>query len=519
MKTIAISLLAAIGLVACSGQSDAPPPAPPAAKAPAAAPAATPAAADPAKAEIIKRAEALTEQQIEESRDLPSLAKLMQVYTEIKDTPRLTWTLETLTHLLPNAGDLQVRLAATYASADDRSHVYDLLLKMINQGYSYDLSKDPEFANARGTKVWDYIVESFDRNAKPFGEGKVAFELPKGDKLYESMGWDPKRKQFLVGSVRDGSVELSDDKGKLSNFIKADAQNGLMAVFGLAVDSAHDRLYVISNGVPHFQGFNADMAGKAVLFEFALSSSKLVKKYTPPEDTKAHIFSSIAIDGKGGVYVADGVNEQIFRLDSGSLKLMLGNPTLSGIRGMTVTPDGKTMYFSDVALGIFGVDLTKSAPFNLSHNTQKLVLGGIDSLYWYDGTLIAVQSNMKPQRVMRLKLSEDGRAIASAAPLDAAQPAFNTPTGGVVVGSDLYFIANSEKNLYSSLGVLDDASALEPIRVFRSNLRYAWNAKAPGPPAPPLPQPGKNGAKPGASPAQPPDGAATPAEKSSSAQH
>ena len=517
MKTIAISLLAAIGLVACSGQSDAPPPAPPAAKAPAAAPAATPAAADPAKAEIIKRAEALTEQQIEESRDLPSLAKLMQVYTEIKDTPRLTWTLETLTHLLPNAGDLHIKLAAAYASADDRSHAYDLLLKMINQGYSYDLSKDPEFANARGTKVWDYIVENFERNAKPFGEGKVAFELPKGDKLYESIDWDPKRKQFLVGSVRDGSIALADDKGKLSDFIKADSQNGLMAVFGLAVDSAHDRLYVISNGVPHFQGFNADMAGKAGLFEFALSSGKFVKKYTLAQDTSAHIFSSIAIDGKGGVYIADGVNEQILRLDNGSLKLMLGNPKLSGIRGLTATTDGKTLYFSDVALGIFGVDLTKSAPFTLTHNPQKLVLGGIDSLHWYDGTLIAIQSNMRPQRVMRLKLSDDGRAISSATPLDAAQPAFNEPAGGVIVGNDLYFVANSEKSLYSNLGVLDDASALEPTRVFRSNLRYAWNAKAQAPAG--APPPANNDAKPATSPAQAQDGAEKPAENSLGAQH
>lgn len=426
---------------------------------------------------MIKRAQALTQEQISESRDLPSLSKLVQLYDEIKDTQRLTWTLEQLTRLLPNSGDLRLKLAMLYADAGDKSRTYDLLLKLINQGYAYDISKEAAFAKVRDTRVWDYILENFARNAKPYGEGKVAFELPKGDTLFESIAWDPKRKQYLVGSAREGKIHLADSNGKLSDFISADADNGLMAVFGMAVDSAHDRLYVISNGVPHFQGFNAGMVGKAGLYEFALGTGKFVKKYSLPQDNATHIFSSVAADGKGGVYVADGVNQQIFRLDGGALQLMLGNPALSGIRGMTVTPDGKTMYFSDTALGIFGVDLTKRAPFNLAFNAQKLVLGGIDGLYWYSGALIAVQGGMEPQRVLRLKLSDDGRTVVGALPLDAAQPAFDAFAGGTVVGDDLYFIANSQKDLYSNLGVLTDASALEPVRVFRSNLHFAWDQK------------------------------------------
>jgi hypothetical protein len=486
MKSILTLLFAALGLAACSGnsgQSGSPPAPAPAAAPTAAAPAvettSPPAASptvDPAKAEMIRRAQALTQQQISESRDLQSLSKLAQLYSEINDTQHLTWTLEQLTRLLPNAGDLRLKLAMTYAAADDKSRTYDLLLKMVNQGYAYDLSKEAGLEKVRGTRVWDYILESFARNAKPYGEGKVAFELPKGDTLFESIAWDPKRKQFLVGSVREGKIHLSDSNGKLSDFIAADAQNGLMAVFGMAVDSSHDRLYVISNGVPHFQGFNADMVGKAGLFEFALSSGKFLHKYTLPAGS-AHILSSITTDGKGSVYVADGVNQQIFRLDGGELKLMLGNPALTGIRGLTVTPDGKTMYFSDMALGIFGVDLSKNAPFNVAYNTQKLVLGGIDSLYWYNGTLNAVQGGMEPQRVLRLKLSDDGHTIVSAMPLDAAQSAFDALTSGTVVGDDLYFIANSQKDLYSNLGVLTDAAALEPVRIFRSNLRFAWTDK------------------------------------------
>jgi hypothetical protein len=76
---------------------------------------------------------------------------------------------------------------------------------------------------------------------------------------------------------------------------------------------------------------------------------------------------------------------------------------------------------------------------------------------------------------MRLKLSDDGRGVVAAMPLDVAQPAFTTPTLGAIAGNDLYFIANSQKGLYDKLGVLKSADALQPARIFRSNLRFAWD--------------------------------------------
>ncbi len=506
MKIQFSCLIVALALCACSGQSDNPPASaqqnPQAQTSPAAATSEKPAAdsakpdaaasapdqtppaaatpAEAAQAELIKKAEALTEQQIKQSRDPASLTKLAQLYSAQHDTQRFTWTLEQLTKMLPNLGNLRLQLAMAYSAANDKTRAYDTLVRMVNLGYSYEVDKDPHFENVHGTKVWDYIVNSFQGNAKQFGEGKVAFELPKGDYLFESIAWDPKRKQFLVGSVREGKIYLADSNGKLGDFISADAGNGLWAVYGLAVDAAHDRLYAISNGVPHFKGFNADMLGKAGVFEFSLSTGKFLHKYILPQDKGAHILSSITVGGNGQVYAADGVNQQIYHLDGGTLKLLTENSALTGIRGLAVSGDGKILYLADVSLGIFGMDLTTSAPFDLAHNMDKLSLGGIDGLYWYDGTLVAIQNDMSPQRVMRLRLSADGRSIANAMPLDVAQPAFTSLAGSAVSGDGLYTIANSEKELYDGYGVLTGADKLEPVRIFRSNLRFAWDDKGVG---------------------------------------
>jgi sugar lactone lactonase YvrE len=431
-------------------------------------------------AALAQKAEALTRQQIKAARDPGSLVKLSQVYVAQADSERFTWTLERLVELLPNSGNLKLQLAMAYAGGGDKTKAYDTLVRLLNLGYSYPIEADPRFQDIKGNRVWDYIVTNNNNNAKQFGEGKVAFELPKGDRLIESLAWDPKRKEFLAGSVREGKVYLVDSSGKLGDFIAADADNGLWAVYALAVDAARDKLYVISNGVPHFKDFKADMLGNAGLFEFALSTGKLVHKYILPQDQRSHILSSIAVGDNGRVFVADGVNDQIYRLDGGALKLLTENPALTGIRGMAVSGDGKTLYFSDVSLGIFGMDLAKLAPFELAHNPDKLTLGGIDALYWYDGTLAVIQNGMSPQRVMRLKLAPDGRSVANAMPLDVAQPAFTSLATGTVSGDGLYSIANSQKGLYDSYGVLTEANKLEPLKIFRSNLRFAWDDKGVG---------------------------------------
>jgi len=424
---------------------------------------------------VAQKAEALTEDQIGESKDIAALTRLSEVYNSIGDISRFTRTVQRLTELLPDSGQLKLQLAMIYASQNDKTRAYDVLVRMQGQGYGYDISKEPRFEPIHGTKVWDYVVANMQANAKQFGEGKVAFELPKGDYLFESIGYDPARKQFLVGSARDGKVLLVDDKGKFSDFAAPNSENGMWGVFDLAVDAAHDKVYVASSNVAYYKAFDSAQFGQTGIFEFQLSSGKFLHKYLLAETGKVHTLTSLTVGKDGRVYAADAARRQIFRIDHDQLTLLVENPKLTSIRGLAVSDDGRTLYMADYSLGIFGIDLTKTTPFVLARNPEKLVLGGIDGLYYYDGCLVIIENGMVPQRVMRLKLSNDGRSVVAAMPLDVAQPAFSMPTLGAIAGSDLYFIANSQKGLYDKFGVLKNPDALQGTRIFRSNLRFAWD--------------------------------------------
>lgn len=416
----------------------------------------------------------LTQEQIAGIADPKALKQLMAVYRRSGDFQRLGWTLERLTAVLPNVGEYKFALAVVYANTGEKTKAYDLLMRMKSQGFGYDVGKDKRFEKIADTRVWEYVANNLKSNLQTFGEGKVAFELPKGDTLAESLGWDPKRKKFLVGSARDGSIQLVDDKGKTSDFIKADATNGLWSVYALAVDAERDLLYVASTSSVYFKGFKQDDFGKAGVFAFRLSTGKLVDRYLV-EGGGVHTLSSITV-GKGGqMFVADGVRNVIYTIEGKKLKVAVADPNLTSIRGLAVSDDGKLLYFADYQLGLFGVHLSSGTGFAVQFNPEVLVLGGIDGLYWYDGTLVTIASGMMPKRVMRLTLSQEGSAITKAMPLDAANPALSVPTYGTVADGKLYFVANSQKALYGQYGDVRDASKLESVKVFRSDLRFAWN--------------------------------------------
>lgn len=371
--------------------------------------------------------------------------------------------------LRPNAGNIKYELAAVYALQDQKRKTYDALISLQVQGYAFDPREDNRFEKVASTPVYDYILRNLDANRVPFGEGQIAFTLPAGDHLYESLAYDPTRKQFLVGSVRDGSISLADDSGKLTPFIQNGPENGLWSVTDLAVDASRNALWVASTGLPHLRGIADTDFGKAGLFKFDLKSGKLIGKYLLDAKAGPYILSALAVSSKGDVFVADDAGRRIYQVVDNGLKLYVSNPRLTSIRAMTFSANGEVLYFADYDIGIFGIRLAdqKALPVAPSKN---LTLLGIQSMSEWNGDLIIVQNAFPPARVMRLKLRDDGAAIMQAVPIAAGKPEFTALSQSVTAGSDVYVISNSQKDQYDQYGIPRDASKLEGVKVFKANL-------------------------------------------------
>jgi hypothetical protein len=452
-------LLLSLALAAAPALAQSTAPAPAVAPAPAAAPAAPPLPAD------IKA-------QIERSNTVQPLLALGQRFNAEGNWPLYETTMKRVSELRPHAGNIRLELAAAYAMQDNKPAGYDALLALRDQGWGFDVAADPRFEKLHGTEVWSFLVDGFKANREADGRGSVAMQLPAGDLLVEALAWDPQRKQLLAGSVRSGEVSLVADDGTLATLVAPDADNGLWGVFEMATDPARDRLYVASAAIPHVKHAKGEDYGRSGVWTFELSSGKYLARAILPRDGRNRLITGLAMTPDGTVYAADSQARQVFKLEGDTLRTLVDNPRLTSIRGLAASGDGKRLYFSDFELGLFGIDLGTGRPFDVKVG-KAVSLFGIESLYWHDGNLIAVQNGMRPARIARLVLTPDGTGVTAAQPIDVAQRGFGQPTRGALAGDVLFVVANSQKGGYTGLGVPKDVAKLERIRIWRSLVNVA----------------------------------------------
>jgi hypothetical protein len=437
-----------------------------------AAPAASAAPAAPAAAPLPPDIAA----QIAAAKAVPPLLALGRRLEAEDNWPLYEATMKRVSELRPFAGNIRLELAAAYAMQDNKPAAYETLLGLRDQGFAFDIAADQRMENLHGTEVWTFLVDGLKENGEPKGSGRVVMQLPAGDLLVEALAWDAPRKSLLVGSVRSGEISRADDFGKLTTFIKPDAANGLWGVFEMVADPAHDALWVASAAIPHVRHAKGEDYGRAGVFRFELSSGKFISRAVLARDGRNHLITGLAVAPDGSVYAADSQTRQIFKVEGETLRVVVDNQRLTSIRGLAITSDGKTLYFSDHELGLFGIELATAKPFEVKV-AKSVAPFGIESLYWQDNSLVAVQNGMLPVRIVRLVLTPDGRGVLAALPIDSAQPEFGQITRGALAGDRLYTIANSQKGGYDRLGVPRDLAKLERIRIWISVLNSVPNPR------------------------------------------
>lgn len=413
--------------------------------------------------------------------DVAILLDKLEEHRRNADLRQQAYVLKRLTELRPYAGGLQWELARVYAQRDDKSAAYNALIVLQQQGFNFDPNKDDAFKKIAGTGAYKYIVEGLVANAKPFGDGKVALTVQSDVELIESISHDPIRDKFIVASAKTGEIFLLDAKGQASPFIKPDAGNGLFGVYSLLADAKRDVLYVGSTALPSYVGFEPSKYGQGGVSQFQLSTGKFLKRIPLPFDGQPHALSAMAIAKSGELYAADAIGRTVYQLRDGKFRQLFQSPELSSLRGLAISEDHKWIYFTDFEFGLHIADLGKNEIRNLKSTNQNL--GGIDGIYLQNKQLFAIQNGTTPTRVLRIILSPEGNAIAKVIPVEANKPELTAPTFGALVGNKLYFIANSQRDLYAADGKILDGEKPERRKVYV----VSTEAPAPAPAVPTLP--------------------------------
>ena len=378
---------------------------------------------------------------------------------------------EQLHRLRPYNQDFMRHLVLGYTRQNRLSEAFATMLEMQQQGLAEDWSVFQELAPLRQHRLYEHLVDLMNEAGQPFGRYETLAELPEDLAMPEALASDRAGGRLFVGSLRDGSIRVWSEQEGWKIFADPERIEGLMGVFGLALDVQRGHLWVATANVPQFVGFSADVAHPTALIKLDLASAQPLATYHTPPSAMTHALGSVVVAADGTVYAADTVAPILFRLrpDEERLELLFGSPNLTSFRGLALSGDDRLLYVADYEQGIVVLATDDSQRAWKLAVPETLNLGGIDGLYWWNQHLVVIQNGISPQRVVRLQLGPDGLGVTGVVPVLAALEAFDVPTFGVMDASTLILLSGSHWQHVDARG-RPVADALPPISLLKTDV-------------------------------------------------
>ena len=365
--------------------------------------------------------------------------------------------------LRPNHPTLIYNLAGAYALVGDREQALRLLARVADMGLVYPAEREDDFASLRDTEEFKKILQKFDRNKAPAGESRLAFTIGEKGLIPESVAYDPVNETFYVGSVYQRKILSSDKHGTVREF--SSEHDGLWSAMGMKVDAGRRHLWVATTAHPQMARFKEAENGASALFKYDLKSGRLLKKYLLPNDSRKHWLGDLAINSRGDVFATDSLTPAVYTIQhqKDELELFISDASFVSLQGLDFTENERQLFVADYSKGVFVIDLATKKVSNVATTPDSMLLG-IDGLYFYKDSLIAIQNSAAPHRVVRLFLNKNHQGISHWKVVEANNPAFDEPTLGVLVKDTFYYIANSQWGAIDRKGQLAQPDKLrEPI--------------------------------------------------------
>jgi sugar lactone lactonase YvrE len=356
---------------------------------------------------------------------------------------KLRETLVELKPLMPGNPRVAYNLAASEAKLGNPQAALAGLRHLAGMGLIYDIAADKDFSSLIGKSEFAAVLKRIDLNKKPVTHSMPAFALAEHDLIPEDIAHDPKTGRFFISSVRKAKIVTGDGK----EFAKAP-----WSVLALRLDVDRRILWASTGWVPHCESCDKDDKDKTALLAFDADSGALKQRIDAPVKG---LLGDMTISRRGEIYVSEGIYGAVFRLPVGgkTLERLDAPGEFPSPQTPALSEDEKTLYVPDYLRGIAAIDLGTRAVRWLTPAVD-IALSGIDGLYVYRDSFMAVQNGTTPPRIMRFSLDLRKQEV-----LEANTPGLGEPTHGTISGDSFYLIANTGWGDYDDEGVKKAGSA------------------------------------------------------------
>jgi DNA-binding beta-propeller fold protein YncE len=341
------------------------------------------------------------------------------------------------------------RRAALTSPASDRAVVVDLRARRVVA--EIPTGRTPDGSAWAGPAV-------------PY-RSQVAFTIPEPDLVPEGIAHDPASGDFFVSSTYRRKIVRVDRSGKVTDFT-SEAQDGLLGVVGMKVDSKRRLLWALCGDAGAdmpMRNMESASEGRSGAFVFDLRTGKLAKKFMLGGPAEKHFLNDLVLDARGAAYATDSVTGAVYQLslERDEPRFFLEPGRLPWPNGIALADDGGRMFVA-TRDGFAAVDMRTKAVTPIAMPDGERARA--DGLYYFRGSLVAVQSWNTGRVVARYVLGRSHDRVERVEVVEGNHPAFLQPSTGVVVGDAFYYVANSQLQHFRKLWSSNPSVPAEKLR-------------------------------------------------------
>ncbi|HLK06219.1 MAG TPA: SMP-30/gluconolactonase/LRE family protein [Candidatus Acidoferrum sp.] len=371
--------------------------------------------------------------------------------TDAAETRAQIAAIEKLLPTFPDRAAALFVLAAAHQHLGESRDAMKLLGECLALSEGFDPSGGPEFAALHSDKEFSKLIEKVHRDFPVVAQARLALVTEEKNLIPEGLAWDSNRKIFYLSSLAQKKIVQITPDSHASDFVPAN-RDRLLPVLGIRLDPTDSSIWANTE----------DDRGNAELLHYS-PDAKLLGRFSL-DDRAKHGFNDLVVRSSGEVVLTDSLNNCAYRFDPAkkTFALLPVHRELIYPNGIALASDDKTLFVAD-ALGVLSIDLQTLSSHDINPGPHS-TLAGADGLYWYNGSLIAVQNGIGSSRIAAFKLSAGNTRVAKTTVLENRSAFTSLPTTGAIRGSDFYFISNSHLDNLND-GKILDVTQLEPVRI------------------------------------------------------
>lgn len=391
-------------------------------------------------------------------QSLKELNNQSKVAYEAKDYAGFLRILKKMDSIRPAHPTFMYNLACAYALNNEADHAFNVLEKCILNNKDVVFETESDLQSLKPFPKFEILANLKKKLSEQIETSFKQCVLEEKELHPESVLFLEKQKLWLAGSVRKRKIVSFDiHSGKCIDWYK---DENMLAVMSLKMAPDAKTIWVCTSAMPEMEGFDANIENRSEVLQIDIVTRKILQRI--PLLGK-HVLGDLLVTPKGDVFITDSVQPLVYKLEKGNMITWLDlSKQAFNLQGIAYNAKDKSIFIADYLKGILKVNLSNPLDNKWLTVADGITLKGIDGLYCYKNSLIAIQNGVNPIRIVRFELDNTSN-ITNAIVLDHNRLEFKEPTLGYVVNNDFYFIANAPWQAYDSKGNLDSSKVSNPM--------------------------------------------------------